>query len=364
MTRSPWLFSARQDLLWLHGSVLPALALLVLFRLAPPLTDASYRLGHPALWLLLAWGVLFDGTHVVATYARTYLAPTADRDCRAAAPGPPALLWLAVGPLLALLDGWFLPQRPSLLGQAGVLFQHFLLFAYLWAYYHLLRQHYGFLTLYQRRLVQPIGTRQDVWLLWLLGLYPYLRFSLSPAYGQSGLPQPVPVALLPTLRGVLDATMGLALLSLLPHYVRRLRAQPVGPRELFLLIIALFHLLVFALLDHLLLITAVLTLFHNLQYHRIVWQYERGRGRIPLTSLPLYLGLGCLFGVLWYGPRIVGVALVPPSLWRNVLLGLGWGIAFHHYAVDGRIWRLRRAPDLATTLDRGVVSSCNPSETR
>ena len=82
----------------------------------------------------------------------------------------------------------------------------------------------------------------------------------------------------------------------------------------------------FALLDHLLLITAVLTLFHNLQYHRIVWQYEQGRGRTPLSSLGRYLGLGCLFGLLWYGPRILGVALIPPSLWRNVLLGLGWGL--------------------------------------
>ena len=28
-------------------------------------------------------------------------------------------------------------------------------------------------------------------------------------------------------------------------------------------------------------ITAALTIFHNLQYQRIVWQHERGRGRRP-----------------------------------------------------------------------------------
>ncbi len=363
MSRSPWLISARQDLLWLQGSVLPALGLLALFRLAPPLDDARYAVGHPALWLLLAWGVLFDGTHVLATYARTYLAPPGDRECRAQAPGRWALLWLALGPILALFDGWLLPQRPSLLGQSGALFQHFLLFAYLWAYYHLLRQHYGFLVLYQRRLSSPIGTRQDVWLLWLAGLYPYLRFALSEPYRQSGLPQLLPVASLPTLRGLLDGAMGLLLCALLPHYVARLRRQPVGPRELFLLIVALFHVAVFALLDHLLLITAVLTLFHNLQYHRIVWHYEKGRGRIPLGRLSRYLGLGVLFGLGWYGPRILGVALVSPSLWRNVLLGLGWGIAFHHYAIDGRIWRLRRAPSLTAALDRASVSTRNSCET-
>ena len=28
-------------------------------------------------------------------------------------------------------------------------------------------------------------------------------------------------------------------------------------------------------------VLATLTIFHNLQYHRIVWRYERGLGRTP-----------------------------------------------------------------------------------
>jgi len=361
MTGSPWLISRRADLTWFFGAVLPALGLLSLFRLAPPLSDATYRLSHPALWLLLAWGVFFDGTHVLGTYARTYLAPASDRESRRGLPSPAAFLWVLLGPILALCDGLLLPQRPSLLGQAGALFQHFLLFAYLWAYYHLVRQHWGFIALYQRRLGQPIGARVDAWLLWLGCLYPYLRFAISDAGLGSGLPVPLPASLLPVLlpilRRALDLAMGLALLALVPHFVRRLRAQPVGPRELFLLLVLLFHALTFALLDHLLSITAVLTLFHNPQYHRIVWQYEQGQGRRPLGSTARYLLWGVALGALWYGPRILGVAMVPPSLWRNVLLGLGWGVAFHHYLMDGRIWRLRRSPTLAATLDRGADAS-------
>jgi hypothetical protein len=57
-----------------------------------------------------------------------------------------------------------------------------------------------------------------------------------------------------------------------------------------------------------------------------------------------------VLGLLWYGPRIVGVALAPSDLVRNALIGLGWGVAFHHYFVDGRIWRVRRGP-VAQTLD-------------
>ena len=353
---SPWIISRRQDLLWFHGSVVAGLLLLLLFRLCPPLSDANYSAAHPAVLLLLAWGGLFDGTHVLGTYARTYLAPTADRDARRALPPRTAWLILPAGPLLALVDGLLLPQRPSLLGHAGALFQHALLLAYLWAYYHLVRQHYGFLALYTRRCAHATARdlRIDTALLWIGCLYPYLRYSLSPAYAHSGLPQLLPSAALPTLRSLLDGLAAGCLLLLLPAYVARLRRHPLGPRELLLGVVIAFHLLVFALLDHLLTITATLTLFHNLQYHRIVAQYERGKGRTPLQGWGTYLGAGVLLGVLWYGPRILGVALLPPSMWRNALLGLGWGVALHHYWVDGRIWRVRRTSTVAATLDRAA----------
>ena len=126
-------------------------------------------------------------------------------------------------------------------------------------------------------------------------------------------------------------------------------------QDLFLLIVVAFSNLTFALLDNLLVITAVLTIFHNLQYHRIVWQYERGHQRMPMGSLGLY-AIACLgFGALWYAPRVMGVALAESDLLRNVLVGLGWGVAFHHYYIDARIWRVRRQPVVAAALDRGAV---------
>src|SRR5262249_52792592 len=129
----------------------------------------------------------------------------------------------------------------------------------------------------------------------------------------------------------------------------------LGPKHLFLAIVIAFHVAVFALLDNLLTITATLTIFHNLQYHRIVWQYERGRGRMPSGGLMTYLTLGVLLGLAWYGPRVLGVALLDSHLLRNCLLGLGWGVAFHHYLVDGRIWRVRKQEAVATALDAGAA---------
>ena len=352
----PWIISRRQDLLWFHGTVLAGLALLALFMAAPHLDDANYGPGHLAVLALLLWGVLFDGTHVWGTYARSYLA--GDTASRAALPGRWSWGVLLVGPVLALLDHSLCPPGPSQLGRAGWLFRGFLVFAYLWAYWHLVRQHYGFLVLYRRRAGEndPRGARLDSLILWTGCLYPYLRFSLTDSYSRSGLPQLLPEDWLPTLRLLLDAGAALAMIGLLGvAFSGRFERFRLGPKHLLLAVVIGFHLVVFCLLDNLLTITATLTIFHNLQYHRIVWQYERGHGRTPSGGLIPYLALGVLLGLAWYGPRVLGVALTGSDLLRNCLLGLGWGVAFHHYLVDGLIWRVRKHQEVARTLDAGAL---------
>ncbi|NOT54296.1 MAG: hypothetical protein HOP18_06790 [Deltaproteobacteria bacterium] len=352
----PWLISQRHDLVWFHGSVVAGLLLLGLFVLLPPFDTATYTVTHPAVLLLLWWGILFDGTHVWATYARSYLAP--DAPSRSALPGGWSWSILALGPALALLDAAFFFPAPSQLASAGVLFRSFLVGAYLWAYWHLVRQHYGFLMLYRRRAGEhgQAGARLDAGLLWVGCLYPYLRFSLSDAYTASGLIPLVPTEMLAPMRLLLGVSFVVVMVTLLGVIVSgRLEPFRLGPKHLLLTIVIGFHCLIFAVLDNLLILTAVLTIFHNLQYHRIVWQYEQGLGRVPLGGIARYLALGVLFGIAWYGPRILGVAATESDLLKNMLLGLGWGVAFHHYLVDGMIWRVRRSSTVVHALDAGAL---------
>ena len=337
-----WILSRRDDLLWFQGSVVAGLGLLAFFVAAPHLDAANFGPTHPAVIAVLLWGILFDGTHVWGTYARSYMAP--DEGSRAGLPGRWSWAALAVGPLIAI--------------GASPLFPAFLIGAYLWAYWHLVRQHYGFLILYRRRAGETDrrGARLDAWLLWVGCLYPFLRFSLSDAYVQSGLPVLLPPTTFVSLRPMLDVAFVLVMAAVVGLVVSG-RVEPFrgGPKHLLLAVVITFHLLVFALLDHLLTILATLTIFHNLQYHRIVWQYERGLGRTPSGGLSRYLALGLILGLVWYGTRIFGVAVAESELLRNVLSGLGWGVAFHHYLVDGRIWRVRRSLAVARALDRGAV---------
>jgi hypothetical protein len=346
----PWIVSAAQDLLWFQGSVLAGFALLLFFLWAPPLTAAGGAT-QPALLALLAWGIAFDGTHVIGTYARSYWAP--DRSARAGLPGPWSLAVVVVGPALAVVDHLAFPVAAGA-PNGGPLFRAFLLAAVLWAYFHLVRQHWGFVALYRRRADDRVPARLDEALLWVGCLYPFLRFSLSPAYADAGLPQLLPRAALDGARLALDLTFGLGGGALAVLWVRRGGLRALGPKHLLLGLVIAFHTAVFALLTNLLAITATLTIFHNLQYHRIVWQHEAGKRRRPLGGLGRYLLAGLGLGAVWYGTRVLGAQLAGPGLARNLALAAGWGVAFHHYLVDGRIWRVRRAPAVAHALDAGA----------
>src|SRR5262249_51176805 len=158
-----------------------------------------------------------------------------------------------------------------------------------------------FLVLYRRRAGEndPRGARLDTLILWVGCLYPYLRFSVSPAYATSGLPAVVPAEWSQAACLALDLGFGVAMTALLAVILSgRMEPFRLGPKHLLLAVVIAFHIAVFALLDNLLTITATLTIFHNLQYHRIVWQYERGLGRTPSGGLTPYLLLGVALGLV------------------------------------------------------------------
>jgi hypothetical protein len=342
-----WIISLREDLIWFQGSVLAGVVLLLLFVLISPADETSYTLSYPVIMAVFLWGAIFDGTHVWGTYARSYLAP--DKESRSGLPQFWSLLLFAVGPTVAFADS----KNPLTIPLFGI----FLLAAYLWAYWHLVRQHYGFMMLYRKRAgeIDSRGALLDTGILWVGCLYPFLRFSLSEAYLHTELPQLVPVLWMDSLRLALDIAFGVTIL-LAAALVISERFEPLrlGPKHLLLVIVITFHILVFSLLDHLLTILAALTIYHNLQYHRIVWQYEAGFGRQPSGGLRPYLFAGLMLGILWYGIRVLVVDSMNQELMRNVLVGLCWGVAFHHYLVDGRIWRVRRSKVVARALEAGA----------
>src|SRR5205807_6567874 len=111
-----WIISAREDLIWFIGSVASSYLLLVLY-----VTGIL-----PLIPMVAGWAILIDAPHVFGTFSRTYFDKSEWKTRKRLLLG--SLLFFILGPAMVLL---------------GVGFTFFFIAA-LWAYYHLVKQHYGF----------------------------------------------------------------------------------------------------------------------------------------------------------------------------------------------------------------------------
>src|SRR4026208_2364779 len=157
-----WIISARDDLVWFIGSVVSSYVLLLL-----------YVNGIISLFpMVAAWAILLDAPHVFGTFSRTYF-DRAERQNRARLLWG-SLLFFAIGPLMVL---------------AGLGLVFFFLAA-LWAYYHLVKQHYGFMVLYKKKNndLAPVDNALDRLLLLFAFNYPFVAFIANDPLAMARVP--------------------------------------------------------------------------------------------------------------------------------------------------------------------------------
>jgi hypothetical protein len=327
---------------------------------------ANAALGVSSFLIWWFWNVAFNGGHMFATLSRTYL----DRDewARRTPLLVGSLAWVLVGPVALAASLALHSPGPFLV---------FWAFSVLWAYYHVTRQHYGFLSLYQKLNGEPAGraNRIDYWVFHLLMFGPVLSWfvqysELRDAFGWS-------IALSANERLLVDATrIGVA--ALLVAYLGRelwaaYRRTVNLPKVLLFLAYVPLHLLLLLYPTvvgryDILLFNAVITLPHNVQYLAIVWFHNKNRYHTPearqhyglaasvSATLPWFLGVATVYGVVFYYVRWVlegsPVPLLPARFaWSHLSLGMSYTVAdlvsaiwigfiFHHQYLDQRIWKI------------------------
>jgi hypothetical protein len=354
-----WIISARDDLVWFIGSVVTSYALLVL-----------YLSGILPLILMAAlWAIFIDAPHVFGTFSRTYFDRT-ERLARGRLLWG-SLLFFAVGPLMVLIGAGFL----------------FFFVAALWAYYHLVKQHYGFMVLYKKKNgdLALIDNALDRLFLLFAFNYPFVAFIAQDSEAMARVPS--------VLRGgvngfatlLLVGTVALLVVWLARQIQRAVVGEPLNVPKYLLLAAAIpMHWIVLLTpMPHKpIAIVAILTIYHNLQYHRLIWfhnkKYKSARtvggvessketarskyGAAELISrrLAFYILFGVLFGLIYQGPRqflgylsfksgAAGITDVPVA--TQVAISFLWGYAFIHYYLDSKIWRIRRDPNVGKALN-------------
>ena len=333
-----WIIGAKDDLVWFIGSVASSYLLLALY-VAGVL---------PLVPMLFAWAVLIDAPHVFGTFSRTYF----DREERRARK---KLLWgslafFAVGPLLVLAG-------------LGLLF---FFLAALWAYYHLVKQHYGFMVLYKKKNADlaPADNALDRLFILVAMAYPFAAFVERDTEAMARVPPQLAFAVRYLSAALLVATVAVVIVWAGRQVQRALRGEPLDvPKYLLLAAAVPMHWIVLLTpMPHApLAVVAILTVYHNLQYHRLIWFHNQkyrgaGRGRhgaaeLISRRLPYYLAFGVLFG-LWYQlpRRYVSDVYGEHTLLTQALAAFFWGYAFIHYHLDAHIWRVRRDPSVGAAL--------------
>ncbi len=370
-----WIINAREDLIWFVGSVASSYALLILY--------VSGIL--PLIPMVVGWAILIDAPHVFGTFSRTYFDASEWKTRKRLMLG--SLLFFAVGPLMVLL---------------GLGFTFFFLAA-LWAYYHLVKQHYGFMVLYKKKNndLAPVDNALDRWLLLFAFNYPFVAFIAGDPSAMARVPPLLRSGVNTVTMLLLAGTMAVGGFWLIRQVQRAwLRESLNLPKYLLLAAAIPMHWI--ALLTPMpnkpIALVAILTIYHNLQYHRLIWFHnqkyvERGhpvrtegeglRGSSPTVRegsldqlilkkkygpaalisrrLLYYIAFGILFGLLYQGPRqVLGyfglkASHGDPAAQLSIPIQLGvavlWGVAFIHYYLDSKIWRVRRDPSVGKALN-------------
>ena len=411
--RFHWILDRRSDLVFYIGSALAGWAYVgvivyALLSLADPFRDPLGTLALGGLQVALtlnvlvmvSWAFILDAPHVWATLGRTLLDPGEWRTRGSVLRRSFALFLL--GPAAILLPyaaaPWLRGAGVSLTaGQLGLGAVAFFVFFRLWAYYHVVRQHWGFFMLYKRKGGEQDARahRVDTWFFNLSLYLPLVMFMTStwyartPGFPNLGVREPVAAGISAgaLLFPVAVAAYAAVIAGYTWWHVRAWRAGQVlnGSKLAYMALIVPLHLVAFSHPVLAAFVVPLVTVGHNIQYHCIVYTYARRKYgasadpsqrlvRLAFANVGTYAAAGLLFTFLCYrGPwigwaeRAFGVSLdravlnslaMMAGIQDPSALGLGEqllaaaivGFALQHYYLDARIWRVSRDADVRAHL--------------
>jgi len=375
-----WIVGQRFDLVWFVGGALTGYAMFFL--------HAGLSLDMLTVWFV--WFVLLDSPHFFGTYSRTYLDREQWRERRGLLLGSLALFLV---PPLVLLASFAIDRAGLPHATAGLV--ALAAMVNLWAYWHVVRQHYGIMALYQRKNddTDPADRRIDSLLLYIGLLAPFAAFLVRHPETRAvvGLaPMRDLGALEPPWVGAVVAASAIAVVVVTFVFgSRQLQRWRLGlpvnvPKILFLAAVVPLHLSIgyseAVLTAPILGFAAFVTIFHDVQYHAIVWFYQRNRyrsgdasrfgpaawvGRSFVTFMACALTSGVLMGFLSCSLGVQpgctplvdtsGIPLFGGVSFRDLFFGVFLGFLMHHYFLDQFIWRPSRDDRLRLDLDLAVT---------
>jgi hypothetical protein len=334
-----WIVSPAYDLtFFIGGAALVGVFLgiylaLVRFGLRPS--------GHAQLYTYAIYTCVLDLPHIFQTFSRTHADATEHARRRR------LYTW---GIPFVMLAGLVVP--------ATGLEDPFVAFVALYGSHHIVRQHVGFLKIYQG-LNEPYS-RLDRFLDRMaleLGLYTCIVHDYAvdapTTWHQTVTVYGTMQASFPAIpERIVEVADAVALVALAAFCLRQVvlvaRGGKLNLPKLLLMGAALTtHLFVFVVASVPFLLGEVLeTAYHDAQYHGFVAHYQRRRFPGTRSVARRWLGASLVYGVVAGTVETLGYTR-PVLHWLFAPFEM---LTLFHYFIDGRIWRIRDCPELRDVL--------------
>ncbi len=226
-----------------------------------------------------------------------------------------------------------------------------------WQWFHYTRQSYGIERIYRRRAdhqraIHDYLTTRSLYLLPLFGI-------LYRSYQGQAEFLGMQVRYLSVPRGVLWVVGALAFVSIAAWAVQQVKAYAERrlalPHTLYVLSHHVIFLTGYVLIDNITVGWLVLNVWHNAQYILLVWLYNNNRFKHGIDSRHRFLStISQTRNVVMYFGVCLGLSTVVYFLLSRLADGLYvtsavpatlvvfMMINFHHYIVDGIIWKVRK----------------------
>jgi hypothetical protein len=345
LQRTSWIVSKKVDIVWFSvGGAVLAYSFWLLWRFA-----------HVPLLLLVAvWAIVFDETHGFATISRTYF-DAQERERRGRWLWGSMAFFFAIGPILIVLR----------------LADWLELATELWGYFHIYRQHYGFMMMYKKKNadLRPQDNRIDQLFFVTAFYYPFVTYPLHSKEAADLLPFPISVGVGNVIEhALLSLVILIALVYASRQWTKWRKGLPMNwPKQLLLASAIPVNFVLFRSSMPLLGVYAAATIFHNVQYHRLVWFYNQNKYGSRFQPVRAY-GFATLINSRWlsyvalagvyalifdFTPRFIlepHIGAVDANLRNQLVFSFFAAPGLLHYWLDGHIWKVRSDPELRTYL--------------
>lgn len=360
---NPWIRNPFFDYSLIMGGALFTLIVALVSFQAPQLVPFFF-------W---AWVVFFEGSHFWATYSRTYI------DVKYRKENSRVLytsLIFFVFPLIAIVLQNLIPSI------SFMVFYGFFIFT--WSLYHNAKQHYGFLSIYAAKIKLEHKEKEKMkyalyGVVVFSQLYFLVNFKIQGTFSMSEPLQWSPVlSFMATKLFYVLTGVGAIYFVYQSFVLSKKYGNLILPIVSYIATCLFFYSIMFYYIAHtdkfilsdgisvLILIAIMNSLFHNIQYHAIVWHYGQARYSQDVTDkygiakfvngktinyILVALLLGAVFGfIVWNvgsSPDINGAFTSKANNWAYVLF---FGIIGHHFYLDQKIWRPSQQSELKSYL--------------